>query len=216
MAFLGVTIMRTLSTLASLLVGLAFIFWAPTAKADCPHGTKFDHPHCNGAGAGSLTFVVMDCADLSCSAPPKRVGTVVGIPALGLVVVQAQFEDLLGEIRNVGLCVTELQIQDCGGGDPVWFSELNCGGQAWTRIASERFFAPTFEPATVVSDTADPNVRALYVPSDDTVVNDTSVSRADTQGCRSPLAQAFSGVAAEKIVSDLHTDFPPPYTLENQ
>ena len=40
--------MRTLSTLATLLVGLAFVFLAPTAKADCPHGTKFIHPHCDG------------------------------------------------------------------------------------------------------------------------------------------------------------------------
>ena len=39
--------MRTLATLATLLVGLAFIFWAPAANADCPHGTKTDHPHCD-------------------------------------------------------------------------------------------------------------------------------------------------------------------------
>jgi hypothetical protein len=41
--------MRTHATLATLLVGLASVFLAPAAKADCPHnGTDFDHPHCDG------------------------------------------------------------------------------------------------------------------------------------------------------------------------
>ncbi len=41
--------MRTLATLATLLVGLAVVFWALAAKADCPHkGTEFDHKHCDG------------------------------------------------------------------------------------------------------------------------------------------------------------------------
>ncbi len=40
--------MRTLATLATLLVGLAFIFWAPTAKADCPHNSSTTHQHCDG------------------------------------------------------------------------------------------------------------------------------------------------------------------------
>ncbi len=39
--------MRSLSTLATLLLGLAVVFWAPVAQADCPHGTKFIHPHCS-------------------------------------------------------------------------------------------------------------------------------------------------------------------------
>ncbi len=39
--------MRSLSTLATLLLGLAFVFLAPTAKADCPHGGTNDH--CGGA-----------------------------------------------------------------------------------------------------------------------------------------------------------------------
>ena len=40
--------MRSLSTLATLLLGLAVVFWALAAKADCPHGTKENHPHCPG------------------------------------------------------------------------------------------------------------------------------------------------------------------------
>ncbi len=40
--------MRTLSTLATLLLGLAVVFWAPAAKAHCPHGNDPNHEHCGG------------------------------------------------------------------------------------------------------------------------------------------------------------------------
>ncbi len=40
--------MRTLTTLATLIVGLAIVFSAPTAKADCPHNSDDTHPHCGG------------------------------------------------------------------------------------------------------------------------------------------------------------------------
>ncbi len=45
---LGEAVMRTLATLAALLVGLAFVFWAPAAKADCPHNDNDAHQHCVG------------------------------------------------------------------------------------------------------------------------------------------------------------------------
>jgi len=38
--------MRSLSTLATLLLGLAVVFWAPAAKADCPHNNDDTHQHC--------------------------------------------------------------------------------------------------------------------------------------------------------------------------
>jgi len=47
MTFHGEATMRSLSTLATLLLGLAVVFWAPAAKADCPHGGTNDH--CGGA-----------------------------------------------------------------------------------------------------------------------------------------------------------------------
>ncbi len=54
--------MRSLSTLATLLLGLAVVFWAPAAKADCPHNeTKFDHPHCPGEPPGA-TLGDLDCS----------------------------------------------------------------------------------------------------------------------------------------------------------
>ena len=40
--------MRKFSTFATLFLGLTIVFWTPTAKGDCPHGTKFDHPHYDG------------------------------------------------------------------------------------------------------------------------------------------------------------------------
>jgi len=40
--------MRTLSTLATLLLGLAVVFWAPAANADCPHNGNDTHQHCGG------------------------------------------------------------------------------------------------------------------------------------------------------------------------
>ena len=69
--------MPTLSTLVTLLVGLPFVFWAPTAKADCPHNENFSPPHC---GWGELpdpageSPVLVDSDD-----PPNTVGVVVDI-----------------------------------------------------------------------------------------------------------------------------------------
>lgn len=40
--------MRTLPTFATLLLGLAVVFWAPVAKAHCPHGNDENHSHCDG------------------------------------------------------------------------------------------------------------------------------------------------------------------------
>ncbi len=40
--------MRSLSTLATLLPGLAIVFLAPAAKADCPHNNDDTHQHCVG------------------------------------------------------------------------------------------------------------------------------------------------------------------------
>ncbi len=54
--------MRTLATLGTLLLGLAFVFWALPAKADCPHQLKTDHPHCDGAEPSGATL-----GDLACN-----------------------------------------------------------------------------------------------------------------------------------------------------
>ncbi len=64
--------MRSISTLATLLLGLAVVFWAPAAKADCPHGgTNFDHPHCGGgAPAPSNEFRFVGFTDEATNAFP--------------------------------------------------------------------------------------------------------------------------------------------------
>ncbi len=41
-------ICRSLSILATLFLGLAVVFWAPAAKADCPHNNNDAHQHCVG------------------------------------------------------------------------------------------------------------------------------------------------------------------------
>ena len=48
--------MRSLSTLATLLLGLAVVFWAPVAKAHCPHNDDETHAHCGGGSATSNVF----------------------------------------------------------------------------------------------------------------------------------------------------------------
>ncbi len=53
--------MRTLSALP-LLVGLAFVFLVPSAKADCPHGTKENHPHCGGGDSPATKIVFVTSA----------------------------------------------------------------------------------------------------------------------------------------------------------
>ena len=40
--------MRTTAALAALFLGLASVFWAPAAKADCPHNDDDTHKHCVG------------------------------------------------------------------------------------------------------------------------------------------------------------------------
>ena len=62
--------MRMLSALATLLVGLAFVFLAPPAKADCPHNKKTNHPHC--PGDTELPTLVLRASDGS------QIGTVLG------------------------------------------------------------------------------------------------------------------------------------------
>ena len=56
--------MRTPSTLVTLILGLAFVFLTPIAKADCPHNDKFDHRHCGG---GEPLPPGVTLGDLACS-----------------------------------------------------------------------------------------------------------------------------------------------------
>ncbi len=168
----------------------------------------------------------MDCADLACGRDPQQVGAVVGLAGLDGVLVLLTIPDSLGQPRNIVLSVSRAKIFNAGSG--VWFDDVDCSesANAWIQVnpgdvgsafgSSGRFFPPAIEDYSIVSDTADDTVRSLWVVTDDTIFDGISVSKAESQGCTSPEAQAFSGVPAEKIANDLHTDFPPPYTLEIQ
>ena len=48
--------MRTPVTAAILLVGLAIVFWAPAAKAHCPHGNSTTHEHCGGGEPPNFAY----------------------------------------------------------------------------------------------------------------------------------------------------------------
>lgn len=48
--------MRSLATLATLLLGLAILSWAPAAKADCPHNGDDVHQHCGSGTSGSTPY----------------------------------------------------------------------------------------------------------------------------------------------------------------
>ena len=74
--------MRTLATLATLLVGLAVVFWAPAAKAHCP-----GHAHCGDGNLGPLP-VLVDSDD-----PPKVVGPAFPLSFGPTVMVVFTFEE---------------------------------------------------------------------------------------------------------------------------
>ncbi len=54
--------MRSLSTFATLLLGLAVVFWAPAAKAHCPHGNSFTHEHCPSPPESGATLGDLECS----------------------------------------------------------------------------------------------------------------------------------------------------------
>ncbi len=66
--------MRSLSTLATLLLGLAVAFWAPATKAHCPHGGDATHEHCGGgAPATSNEFRFTGFTDETFNGEPDTI-----------------------------------------------------------------------------------------------------------------------------------------------
>ena len=52
--------MWSLSTFPILLLGLAVLFWAPVAKADCPHNDDDTHQHCGGEPTPSTDEMILN------------------------------------------------------------------------------------------------------------------------------------------------------------
>ncbi len=86
--------MRSLSTLATLLLGLAVVFWAPTAKADCPHNDNDTHQHCVG-GATSAKNGHFEFYDFTVSTTVGYVGGIAGMHAF----CQTEFPELGTDVR---------------------------------------------------------------------------------------------------------------------
>ena len=90
--------MRTLSTLATLIVGLAFVSFAPSVKADCPHNGRTDHPHCDGGDPGGTTL-----GDLSCTTDQiaKYDGSDwVCTDAMDVLVLRDGNDEIIGEVAH--------------------------------------------------------------------------------------------------------------------
>ena len=84
--------MRTLAMLATLLLGLAVVFWAPATKAHCPHGGDATHEHCGGgAPATSNEFRFIGFTDETFNGEPD---TIVG--GQGMLAMHALCQDDFG------------------------------------------------------------------------------------------------------------------------
>ncbi len=92
--------MRSISTLATLLVGLAVVFWAPAAKAHCPHGGDDTHEHCGGAPATSNEFRFTGFTDETFNGEPDTIDG-----GQGMIAMHALCQNDFGE--NSRMCTDE-------------------------------------------------------------------------------------------------------------
>ena len=203
--------MRSISTLATLLLGLAVVFLAPAAKADCPHGTKFIHPHCNVVEPPSGGIGVLR------DAGGNIIGKVVGITRTSVTIlfdaagqtVSATVEGGRG-FRTAGFNFGAIP----GAGD-VLFDNADCTGGAWLEVTNSDFF-DEFRVAMIVGEeNIDSDERRLYLP--DTTVPSaphTVASRLFIICSPFGVPQTLDLVPALLIDPDLHTTFPKPYTLD--
>ena len=100
----------------------------------------------------------------------------------------------------------------------VLFDGVDCNGNAWLEalhVLSE-VFSPAFDAAAVVPDLQNENAPMLYTNSDDLPQDIFIVSGLSDSGCGDAANRVISVVPAELLDADLHTTFPPPYTLEIQ
>ena len=96
--------MRTLATLAILLVGLPFVFGAPAAKAHCPHNGDDTHAHCGDgeppAPAPLNEFRFIGFTGDATNALPDTIDS-----GQGMLAMHALCQDDFGE--NARMCTSE-------------------------------------------------------------------------------------------------------------
>ncbi len=129
--------MRSLATLATLLVGLAVVFWAPTAKAHCP-----GHAHCGEEPDDP--FVVKDALG-------QTVGTLVSHSPTGASV-----------ILRFGGVVTQLSVlkNQLLGSAPVFFDQVLCEGNAYFDPPAQELISPItgFEKGNIYASSLPPSI----------------------------------------------------------
>lgn len=187
---------------------IALLALAAPAVSEPPEG--------KGKKVAVPTFMLRDCGDLACDRDPSSVGTVISVfSSAEFVLTRVPFTDSQGEVRNVGLLVRQDGIAFLGGA--VLFDDLGCTGPAWIDLRSlaSRQFAPAFSTTRIVNDTFSPEIRALYVATEEIPVVVTKLSFAQSNGCQSPgTTEDVMALPAENLADDLHEIFPPPFTLE--
>ena len=134
-------------------MGLACVFLAPAAKADCPHGTKFIHPHCNVVEPPSGGIGVLR------DAGGNIIGKVVGITRTSSITIlfDAAGQTVLATVdggsssRTAGFSFGAIP----GAGD-VLFDNADCTGGAWLEVTNSDFFDEFRVPMIVGEENIDP------------------------------------------------------------
>ncbi len=195
--------MLTLSTLATLLVGLAIVFWAPPAKADCPHGTKLIHPHCDSAEPPPGPLVVRDSTGKLIGPVIDFVGT--EIRANGDVTVAVQIE-VAGTSRVFVVRVRESSfLEQHSALVTAWSLNDSCGDPLYKKLAGA---LSNLEGAFVEDGFA-------YISEADSgpvIITAESVLTGESSVCDDIEPGVLLGPVFPTVSVDLNAAFTPPFS----
>ncbi len=171
--------MRSLSTLATLLVGLAIVFWAPTAKADCPHkDTNFDHKHCDSevGGIGTLLDANGDTIGRVVSIARSAVPTQTDGSIFHVTILFEMSGHTFSAVVSGGFTRTRSRTSGFSYAGTVFFEDIDCEGLTWINAGGladhGRNFFDEFQAATIVGEIAtDPDERRLFHVAPGAVLN---------------------------------------------
>ena len=164
--------------------------------------------------------------------PPKQMGEIVTIQLFSgafsagafsgrQVLTRIPFQDSNGNQRFIGLVVESKEIiyQELVPGVGLWFETSDCTLQGYIEYSPGRQFPTAFQAFSVVGELNQPDVRVLYIAISEVIQEITAVSLLgpNSNGCFTPtIPDQKQVIPVELIDSDLHTTFPPPFTLEFQ